>query len=150
MVQNIILNALLRDLDLLALELKSYPSEDLLWRPLAGINNSPGNLALHLIGNLNHFFGAVLNESGYIRNREAEFSRKNVPLIELISSISDTKQTLESTFKKLKTEKLEKNYPVPFLGKNQPISLVIIQLSLHFNYHLGQINYHRRIVSATN
>ncbi|HCX22935.1 MAG TPA: DinB superfamily protein, partial [Cytophagales bacterium] len=67
-----------RDLNRLIKELEQYPNEEQLWVVTEGINNSAGTLTLHLIGNLNHFFGAILGNTGYIRNREAEFSDRNI------------------------------------------------------------------------
>ncbi|MCB0635579.1 MAG: hypothetical protein KDC54_03125, partial [Lewinella sp.] len=70
-------------LDQLANDLRSYPAEDTLWLQPPGINNSAGNLALHLLGNLNHFIGAALGDTGYIRERDLEFGRKGVPRAEV-------------------------------------------------------------------
>ena len=69
----------LRDLDKLKTEITSFKDEKKIWEISGDIKNSAGNLCLHLCGNLQHFIGAVLGNSGYVRNRDAEFSRKNVP-----------------------------------------------------------------------
>ncbi len=70
----------LRDLEKLKTEISSFKDEKKIWEISGEIKNSAGNLCLHLCGNLQHFIGAVLGNSGYIRNRDAEFSRKNVPI----------------------------------------------------------------------
>ena len=83
-----------RDLDRLKQEIENYSSDDLLWQIEKEISNSAGTLALHLIGNLNHFIGAVLGETGYIRNREAEFSDRNVSRSKISTDIDAVKQVI--------------------------------------------------------
>ena len=84
----ILLDLYIRDLDKLEVELSSYPDEKSIWTTSGSISNSAGNLCLHICGNLQHFIGAVLGKSGYERNREFEFSAKNVPLEKLKIEIS--------------------------------------------------------------
>ena len=63
-----------RDLGKLKEEVDSYQNEANLWIVTNDVSNSAGNLCLHLVGNLNHFIGAVLGDSGYVRQRDLEFS----------------------------------------------------------------------------
>ncbi|MEZ4849818.1 MAG: hypothetical protein R3B93_14620 [Bacteroidia bacterium] len=79
-----------RDLEKLKEEIQAYKDEQNLWKTEANITNSGGNLCLHLIGNLNTYIGAGLANSNYIRNRENEFSLKNIARGELIESIEQT------------------------------------------------------------
>ena len=78
-----------RDLNKLKAEIGLYQKEENLWVTDKAIANSAGNLCLHLVGNLNTFIGAVLGNSGYVRNREAEFSLKNIPQQELIKQVEE-------------------------------------------------------------
>ncbi len=136
-----------RDLNSLKKEIESYPDEQSLWIIKDGISNSAGNLCLHLIGNLNHFIGATLGKTGYVRERDKEFSQKNIPRTELISNIDKTLQMVKSTIEKLSADDFNNNFPLEFLGKTVKTDFMIINLVAHWNYHLGQINYHRRLLS---
>lgn len=135
-----------RDLIKLKTEIEAYQNEELLWKTDKNILNSAGNLCLHLIGNLNHFFGAVLGNSGYVRQRDLEFSLKNIPRTELIKNIDATLTVVISTLNRLSTEDMEKAYPLEPLGYPMTVGFFMIHLIGHLEYHLGQINYHRRLL----
>ena len=134
------------DLDKLKTEITSYKKEENLWKISGEILNSGGNLCLHLCGNLQHFIGAVLGNSGYVRNRDAEFSRKDVPIRELETGINLTIEALKKTFMELKEDDLQKIYPVNVFGYEMTTEYLLIHMATHLSYHLGQINYHRRLL----
>lgn len=135
-----------RDLNKLKLEIESYQNEENLWKIDKDILNSAGNLTLHLVGNLSHFVGAILGNSGYMRNRDLEFSLKDVPRIELIEKIEGTLEVVISTLDKLSAEDLKKEYSIEALGYPMTTEYFLIHLIGHLEYHLGQINYHRRLL----
>jgi len=135
-----------RDLENLKTEISSYKDEKNLWKISGTIKNSAGNLCLHLCGNLQHFIGAVLGNSGYVRNREAEFSRKNVPLKELVKEIELTTTVIVKTLKNLKEVQLGEKFPINVFGYEMTTEYFLIHLITHLNYHLGQINYHHRLL----
>jgi len=136
---------LLRDLDKLALELSLYRAEKNLWRTDGEITNSAGNLALHLAGNLQHFIGALLGSSGYVRDRNREFAAKDLSRETLIEEIEATKNVIANTLPTLTDEQLMGEFPgkIPF---ETNVEGFLIHLHGHLNYHLGQINYHRRLL----
>lgn len=135
-----------RDLNKLITEVKAYSSEDKLWLTTEGISNCGGNLCLHLIGNLNTFISAELGNSGYIRQRELEFSQKNVPIAELISQIENTILTVDSTLDKLSEKELNLEYPIIVFKDKMTTGYFLMHLATHLAYHLGQVNYHRRLL----
>lgn len=135
-----------RDLNKLKAEIELYKSESNLWLLEKDINNTAGNLALHLIGNLNHFIGAVLGNTGYVRQRDLEFSLKDAPRIEILKQINETIEVVEKTLKDFQFEALEKNYPIEVFGKPMTTEYFLVHLTTHLSYHLGQINYHRRLL----
>ena len=135
-----------RDLSKLKKEIELYQSEKALWITDKGIANSAGNLCLHLIGNLNAFIGAVIGKSNYVRNRELEFSRKDVPRSELLNQIEDTIITVESALENLTDEDLKAEYPILVFDEKTSTEYFLIHLATHLTYHLGQINYHRRLL----
>lgn len=112
MIVNSIKSIFIRDLSKLKGEIESYPNENSIWEIRSDINNSAGNLTLHLIGNLNTYIGAELNKTGYIRNRELEFTRKNVPRVQLIKSIEATINVIENVLDQLSVTDLKKNIPL--------------------------------------
>lgn len=137
-----------RDLQKLITELKSYSHEAEIWSKPQGINNSAGNLALHLIGNLNHFIGAILGGTDYVRDREGEFSKQNIPLHKLVTDIESTIETIRQTLQKLTANQMEDTYPLEVFGKPLPTGYFLIHLSGHLSYHLGQVNYHLRLLPS--
>ncbi|MEP0007301.1 MAG: DinB family protein [Balneola sp.] len=134
-----------RDFETLESEIFAYSTEENLWIKEPGINNSAGNLGLHLAGNLAHFLGAILNNSGYIRDREFEFNGK-VDRDELINRIRDSRKTVRETMDNLTPEDFSKTYPLQPFGFEMSTEYFLIHLYSHFSYHLGQINYHRRLL----
>ncbi len=134
-----------RDLDKLAEELRLYSSEETVWKVSTGITNSAGNLCLHLCGNLQLFIGTILGNSDYKRNREAEFSSKDIPRKELLSEIERTKSSLTKALATLTPDQLHGQYAVNVFGKPMTTIYFLMHLATHLGYHLGQVNYHRRL-----
>ncbi len=132
-------------LDKLSKEISLYKNEANLWDTTGDINNSPGNLALHLCGNLNHYVGATLMNNGYVRERDLEFSQKNIPREEILQKISDVKEILAHFFSSLTDDKLQELYPKDYFGEGATNLKVLFVLAFHLGYHIGQIDYHRRI-----
>ena len=132
-----------RDLHKLKDEINLYKNENDLWKTTEEISNSAGNLCLHLIGNLNHFIGATLGETGFVRDRDTEFSTKYATRQSLVTEIEKTIKTVKNTLEKLSDEQFDEDFPVEKNGKTNKILLGILA---HLNYHLGQINYHRRLL----
>jgi uncharacterized damage-inducible protein DinB len=135
-----------RDLNKLRNEIGLYSDEYMLWIVKPEINNSAGNLCLHLIGNLNHFIGATLGNSDYERDRNSEFSSKNVTRADLIAAVDQTIEVVKESLNKLSNEDLEKIFPTEMSNQTVKVDFTLVSLLAHFNYHLGQINYHRRLI----
>jgi uncharacterized damage-inducible protein DinB len=138
-----------RDLNKLKAEIEQYQYEQDIWKIEKNIANSAGNLCLHLVGNLNTFVGAELGKTGYVRDRPLEFSLKNVPRTELIGKVEATIKVVNEAFDQLNDQDLEKDYPqVKIVEGGSSVGFILIHLSTHLAYHLGQINYHRRLCHA--
>jgi len=136
----------LRDLNRLRTEIKNYPTESQLWKNTAETPNSAGSLCLHLCGNIQHFIGHLIGESKYERKREFEFSGQAVPLEKLFSEIDAAEKAVLLGFKKINVNLLDADFPVK-LGENQfSFEQMLLHLYGHLNYHLGQLNYHRRLL----
>lgn len=142
--------SLTRDLETLRRELRAYANETDIWALAPGITNSAGNLTLHLTGNLSFFIGAIIGENGYVRNREAEFASTGLSRNDLEARIDVAIQSVEDGLARINDMDLEKPYPI-MLGEFQlTIGQFMIQLVTHLGYHLGQIDYHRRIITGSN
>jgi hypothetical protein len=135
-----------RDLNKLKVEIESYQSESQLWAIDKNISNSGGNLCLHLIGNINTYIGAEIGKTNYVRNRPLEFSLKNIPKSELIAKINETILVVNNALDTLNEEDLEAIYPQIVFENEMTTGYFLVHLATHLGYHLGQINYHRRLI----
>ncbi len=146
---NDILNQLFeRDLNKLREEIELFTNEADLWKTTGGITNPAGNLCGHLTGNLQHFFGAVLGGTDYIRDRDSEFAVKGTTKAHLLADIDAAAQSVKATLASLTDEDFAKNYPIEVFGHPMTTAYFLVHLSTHFTYHLGQINYHRRLLAT--
>jgi hypothetical protein len=139
-----------RELNSLINELELFPDDDTIWNTLPGITNSAGNLTLHLCGNLNHFIGAVLGQTSYIRDRESEFNRKSGSRLELIEQIRKTAKMINSVLPNLKKDIISADYPQKVSGVDLQCGRFLLHLAIHLSHHLGQIGYLRRILTENN
>ncbi len=135
-----------RDLNKLKSEIESYRDEKRIWHYEKAITNSAGNLCLHLVGSLNTYIGAGLAKTGYIRNRDLEFSLKDIPRAELVRKIEETILVVEKGLSNLREDQLHADFPVVIWDKPTEMEYTLVHFIGHLNYHLGQINYHRRLL----
>ena len=135
-----------RDIRKLIEEVNSFSNEENLWRTKGSIKNSSGNLVLHIIGGMNYLIGATLAQTGYVRNRDQEFIIKGVERKVLVAQLGELIPMITETVNALTQEDMEAEYPLFFDKPKASTSYVLTQLLLHLNYHLGQVNYLRRIL----
>jgi hypothetical protein len=138
-----------RDLLKLRAEIELYGIEENIWKIENNISNSAGNLCLHLIGNLNTYIGKEIGNTDYVRNRDLEFSLKDVPRNELLSKIDETILAVETALDKLAESDLTKEYPVLVWEEKTSMTYMLVHLASHLSYHLGQVNYHRRLLDIS-
>ena len=146
MLKNALIEIFERDLRQVAREISLYANESDLWVVKAEISNSAGNLCLHLIGNLNHFIGAVLGKTGYVRERDKEFSDKNVPRADMLAQLEKTIAVVTDALRNLPDSAMNEDFPVDKRGQIVKTDFMLLHLLGHLSYHLGQINYHRRLI----
>jgi uncharacterized damage-inducible protein DinB len=137
-----------RDLNKLKAEVELYADGSDLWKTGGEITNSAGNLCLHLAGNLQYFVGAVLGESGYVRDRDAEFRSVAVSREVLLAKVDAARADVISTLGNISVDDFEKPYPLEVFGHPMTTGFFLVHLATHLNYHLGQINYHRRLIGG--
>lgn len=137
-----------RELRALERELAAYKTEEQIWLLPPGIPNSGGTLALHAAGNLLHFVGHILGGTSYVRDRDAEFSRRGVPRSELIEGLRQAGDVVKETLTALDPARLEAPYPLPVLNRRLDTGDFMMHLATHLAYHTGQVDFHRRIVTG--
>ncbi|MBR7208915.1 DUF1572 family protein [Microvirga sp. STS02] len=137
-----------RDLNRLQQEIELYEDEHRIWHVEQGIANSAGNLCLHLVGNLTTYISAELGGVAYTRDRDGEFSQKNIPRPELIQQIEKTRAEVDQALSRLPVSALPAEYPLQVFENKTSTEYFLIHLATHLGYHLGQVNYHRRLLDA--
>jgi uncharacterized damage-inducible protein DinB len=137
-----------RELRALRREIEAYPNEKDIWAVPDGIGNSAGTLALHLAGNLQHYLGARLGGTGYVRNRDAEFSRRNVSRTDILDELESANVAISRAFERVSDSDLTLAYPEKISGATLTNGEWLVHLVAHMGYHLGQIDYHRRLVTG--
>lgn len=135
-----------RDLQKVKHELMCYTDESSIWKIAPGISNSAGNLTLHIIGNLNHYIGKIMGETDYVRDREKEFLEKDVSRGELIHLLNEVNHTIADAILQFPEDWFSRSYPGGALKEPMTYEYYMFHLVSHLNYHLGQINYHRRLL----
>jgi uncharacterized damage-inducible protein DinB len=139
---------LIRDLEGFQREIERFPDDETVWRTVPGIANAAGTLALHAAGNLQHFIGAVLGGSGYIRDRAAEFSRRGETRAALVRELAAARDAVDRTLAELPEESVETVYPLPLNDLRLRTGVFLMHLSTHLAFHLGQTGYIRRVVTG--
>ena len=139
---------LARELRTLQRELLAYPDEREIWAAPPGLPNTAGSLALHAAGNLQHFIGTVLGRTGYVRDRDAEFQRRDVPRVELVRELEAAIEAVQRTLPALPEGALQDWYPLPVANRRLRTGDFLAHLAVHLAYHLGQVDYHRRTVTG--
>jgi uncharacterized damage-inducible protein DinB len=120
-------------------------SEQQLWAKPVDPGNSVGHLILHLAGNLNHFVGAQLGGTGYVRDREREFTETDIPskravLDRLAAAVANFRRVVSG----LNAEQLAATHPTATFGS---VLKTLLHLVAHFALHRGQISYIVRLVN---
>ena len=146
MLNTILANFYELDIRKMIEELNLFKKEENLWITQGSVKNSAGNLALHIIGGLNHFFGATLANTGYVRNRDLEFIKKGVERQVLVAQLEELIPLINQTLIGLSKEQMEADFPIFYDKPGTSTGYVLTKLLAHLNYHLGQINYLRRIL----
>lgn len=137
-----------RDLAAMQREIAAYPDDDGPWQPIPGLSNSGGTLALHVAGNLRYFIGAVLGGSGYVRDRDSEFSRRGVSRAELQDGLALTATEVRAALASCDPSCLSMPFPVAIAGQQPETQRFLLHLAVHLTYHLGQLDAHRRVVTG--
>lgn len=143
-----LLELITRDLRGVRREIEAYPDDASVWRAIPGLHNTGGTLALHVAGNIRHYFGAVLGGDGYQRDRDAEFGRRDVARADLLAGIDEAIAAVTRALPRVDDAALASPYPEPIAKRRVRTLDFTIHLATHLAYHLGQLDYHRRAVTG--
>ena len=139
-----------RELASYSRELDLFPDEALIWATAPGVSNSAGNLALHVAGNLQHFVGATLGDTGYVRDRDFEFSARGLSREALHAELSTASRVVTAVLGSFPESRLQEIYPdILGGGVRLPTGLFLQHLSSHLAFHLGQVGYLRRVLTQS-
>jgi hypothetical protein len=139
---------LVRELDTLIREVELCPDDASLWKTVTGVSNSCGTLALHCAGNLQHYVGAVLGGTGYVRDRPREFSQRTGTRAEVTAELRRARQAVGETLATLPPSVLDTEFPESVAGVRLPTRLFLLHLAVHLGFHVGQVDYLRRILNG--
>jgi uncharacterized damage-inducible protein DinB len=121
-------------------------SEAQLWQKPLAESNSVGHLILHLTGNLNHFVGAQLGKTGYVREREKEFTDASPPpRSQVFENLDAAVAMFRSVVGGLTEPQLMATHPTEKFGN---VLKTLHHLLAHFAMHRGQMSYIRRLVTS--
>lgn len=148
MTPDIFRRILVRELHAMRREVEAYPDDESPWRTVPGITNPGGTLVLHCCGNLRALVGAALDGTGYVRDRDAEFARRDVPRAELLRELDATISDVGHAIDALPEHALDTPYPEAVRGRRYGMGQLLAHLASHLAWHLGQLDYHRRIVTG--
>jgi hypothetical protein len=139
---------ILRELQAMEREIAAYPDDETPWIMVPGVPNSGGTLALHCAGNLRHFIGTVLGGTGYVRDRDAEFTQRDLPRAAAIAELQAASHDVDRTLRRLPPAALASPYPEPSADGPMDTGMMLVHLATHLAYHLGQVDLHRRVVTG--
>lgn len=143
-----LLTLMSRELATLQRELALFPSPELLWKAPAGFTNPAGTLILHVCGNLRHFVGAVLGGVGYLRDREREFTVREIPMEALEAELRITLDVVGTVLSAIPEDQLLASFPVEVAGVRPSTGLFLLHLEAHLAFHVGQVGVLRRVLSG--
>jgi uncharacterized damage-inducible protein DinB len=141
---------LTRELDGIAREIEAFPDDATIWQVAPGVTNSAGNLALHIAGNMQHFIGTLLGHTGYVRDREREFSQRSGTKLDVLEELARARSVVQRVLPSLPAGSLDATLNTQSMPGPVPAQRLLLHMCAHAGFHLGQIGYLRRIVTGEN
>lgn len=132
--------AISKHLETIAMRLSSClhsVEEEKLWSDFAPNLSSPGNLVLHLNGNLNQYILKTLGNKDFYRERDKEFSAKPDTSKETLLAMFEAKvRECTTVINSLSEEQLSRTYTVQ--GFEHTGYAILIHATEHLSHHTGQ------------
>ena len=123
-------------------ELSAPLSDEQFWTKPFAFGNSFGHLVLHLTGNLNYYIGAEIAGTGYVRDRDREFTEAARPTKkEVMRRFDDAvaivlrtaRAQMEADWAKAYTAMREEDVDNRFN--------IFLRCASHLHHHVGQMVY---------
>jgi uncharacterized damage-inducible protein DinB len=125
-------------------------SNEQFWRQPYPYGNSVGHLVLHLTGNLNYYIGARVAETGYVRDRDREFTEKQPPRKEeALKAFDRAIAMVVAAMRKQKAEDWGKTYTAEREPEAADHFRIFVRCAGHAYHHVGQIIYLSRELART-
>jgi len=140
--------AMVRELEGLKREISLFPDDESPWQTVPGVTNSAANLALHVAGNLQYYVGGLLGGTGYVRNRELEFGRRSGTRAEVAIEIDAAIRVVRDVLPGISQETFDARFPETVMGFPFRTGMLLLHLSGHAAFHLGQAGYLRRVITG--
>ena len=127
-------------------ELLESISDEQLWSTKGNLPNSIGTLALHLTGNLNHYFGTALLKTSYERHRDNEFSERGVSKAQVIADLKAAVEVAKKSVSAVTDDKIGQPYTSPDGQTYESLGFYVVHMAAHFAMHYGQADYARHFL----
>ena len=137
-----------RDIARLIQELQAFPDTASVWKTAPGVTNAAGTLALHLEGNLREYIGRQLGKIDFTRDRPLEFSARDVAREDVIARLEAVREMVPRVIASLSDDDLSGPFPEKYNGQSLTVRMFLMHLEAHLNYHLGQVDYLRRVATG--
>lgn len=125
-------------------------SNEQFWRNPYPYGNSVGHLVLHLTGNLNYYIGARVADTGYVRDRDREFTDKQPPPKEQALAAFDCAIAMAvTTIRKQHADDWAKAYTAQLEPEAADRFQIFLRCAGHAYHHVGQILYLSRELART-
>lgn len=123
-------------------ELAAPLSDDQFWRKPYPYGNSFAHLVLHLTGNLNYYIGAQIARTGYVRDRDREFTEpERRPKAQVLAAFDDAMAMVVRTIE----AQTEADWSRPYEAKGEPETTdrfaIVLRCVGHAYHHVGQMIY---------
>ena len=117
-------------------------TEEQIWQRPFAHGNSVGHLLLHVTGNLNYYIGAQVAETGYVRDRDREFTEPEPkPKAEVLAAFDRAITLAIDTIEKQSAEDWLKRYSAVRESESKERFAIFLRCAGHAYHHVGQIIY---------
>ena len=122
-------------------ELADPLTDEQFWRKPFPFGNSFGHLVLHLTGNLNYYIGAQIAATGYVRDRDREFTEGAQPSKE--QTLKRFDEVVAMVLQTIRAQSSE-DWSLEYSGKGTDARTrleMVVQCAGHMQHHIGQMIY---------
>jgi uncharacterized damage-inducible protein DinB len=117
-------------------------SEEQFWTKPFPFGNSFGHLVLHVTGNLKYYIGAQIAGTGYVRDRDREFTEAHPPSkAEALKRFDEAIDMVISTVRRQSASDWSAAYTAQRAENAGNRFNILLKCATHLDHHVGQMNY---------